>query len=324
MADVKWIKLATNIFDNRKIKMIESLPEGYAVIVVWLKLLCLAGNINDTGMIYFTKEIPYTDQMLATQFNMPLTTVQLAFKTFQQFGMIEIVDNVLHISNWEKYQNVEGMEKIREQNRKRVAEHRARKKQALLEESSRDSNVTVTQGNAIEGEEERRKKKEDKELDKEGEGKENSKESGTPPHPQQIIDLFNSICVSFPPVQFMTANRKQAIEETLNTYTIDHFKQCFEIAENSAFLKGENKRDWAATFDWLITEENMAKVLEGNYNDKKKDCGSFDTNEFFEAALRRSCREYVADGEAEKKTVKTAGEDDAIRERAERLKERLG
>ena len=121
MADVKWIKLVTNVFDNRKIKQIEILPEGDTIIVIWMKLLCLAGNINDKGYIYFTDEIPYTEQMLATQFNRPLPIVQLALRTFQSFGMIEIIDDIIHISSWEKYQNIEGMEKIKEQNRLRQA-----------------------------------------------------------------------------------------------------------------------------------------------------------------------------------------------------------
>lgn len=63
MAEVKWIKIATEIFDNRKIKQIENLPDGDSIIVIWFKLLCLAGNINDNGMVYFTQEIPYTEQM---------------------------------------------------------------------------------------------------------------------------------------------------------------------------------------------------------------------------------------------------------------------
>ena len=132
MAEVKWIKLATNIFDNRKIRQIECLPDGYAVIVVWVKLMCLAGNINDNGLVYFTKEIPYTEQMLATQFNMPLTTVQLALRTFEQFGMVEVIDNILHISNWEKYQSVDKLSEIREYNR--LAKQKSRAKQKLLKD----------------------------------------------------------------------------------------------------------------------------------------------------------------------------------------------
>ena len=142
MAEVKWIKIVTNIFDNRKIKQIETLPDGDTIIIIWFKLLCLTGQINDKGLVYLTQEVPYTEEMLSTEFNRPLKTIQLAMRTFQSFGMIEIIDNIYHISNWENYQNVEGMEKIREQTRKRVAKYR--EKQKLL-----PSNDTVTLRNAI-------------------------------------------------------------------------------------------------------------------------------------------------------------------------------
>ena len=130
MADVKWIKLATQVFENRKIRQIECLPEGDSIIVIWFKLLCLAGNINDDGLVYFTKEIPYTDQMLATQFNRPLTTVQLAIRTFEQFGMVEVIDNLLHVSNWEKYQSIDRLSELREYNR--LAKQKSRAKRKLL------------------------------------------------------------------------------------------------------------------------------------------------------------------------------------------------
>ncbi len=140
MADVKWIKMTTNLFENRKIRQIECLPDGDSIIVIWVKLLCLAGNINDSGMVYFTKEIPYTDQMLATQFNRPLTTVQLALNTFEKFGMITIIDNILHVSNWEKYQSVDRLAEIREYNR--IAKQKSRAKQKLLENNVNDMSMT--------------------------------------------------------------------------------------------------------------------------------------------------------------------------------------
>ena len=150
MADVKWIKIAVDIFDNRKIKQIESMPDGESLLIIWFKLLCLAGNVNDGGLIYLTKEIPYTDEMLATQFNKPLANVRLALKTFEAFGMIEIINNMILLSSWEKYQNTDKLAEIREQTRKRVAKHREKAK--LLEdgngESSVTGSVTVTGGNA--------------------------------------------------------------------------------------------------------------------------------------------------------------------------------
>lgn len=176
MSEIKWIKITTDIFENRKIRQIESLPDGDAIIVIWLKLLTLAGSINDQGQIYFTQEIPYTEEMMATQFNRPLSTVKLALKVFVEFGMIDVIDDILKISNWEKYQNVDGLDRIREQTRKRVAKHR--EKQKMLEvreigeiaqsvtECNVTSNVTVTQCNAIEEEEDK-----DKDIDKERERK---------------------------------------------------------------------------------------------------------------------------------------------------------
>lgn len=151
MEEVKWIKLCTDVFDNRKIRQIESLPNGDTLIVIWFKLLTLAGVINDGGAIYFTKDIPYTDQLLSTAFNRPLATIQLALSIFQQFGMISVTDSVIQVSNWEKYQNAAGLDKIREQTRKRVARHREKQKMLPAGEGRNVTcNATVTQGNATE------------------------------------------------------------------------------------------------------------------------------------------------------------------------------
>ena len=148
MAEIRWIKIVTNIFDNRKIKQIETLPDGDTIIVIWFKLLCLTGQINDNGCVYLTQEVPYTEEMLSTEFNRPLKTIQLAMSTFQAFGMIEIIDNIYHISNWENYQNIEGMERVREQTRNRVAKFRERQKEQKLLNESKDVTENVTLRNA--------------------------------------------------------------------------------------------------------------------------------------------------------------------------------
>lgn len=149
MSDIKWIKISTDIFDNRKIKQIEHMPEGDALIVIWFKLLILAGDTNDGGQVYLTQEIPYTEPLLANQFNRPLTLIQLALRTFEQFNMIEIIDDIIHISNWEKYQNIDGMERIREQNRLRKQAQRERERIAMSDVTllSRDTSRDVTEQN---------------------------------------------------------------------------------------------------------------------------------------------------------------------------------
>lgn len=141
MNDIRWIKLSTDLFNNRKILQIEQLPDGDTLIVIWLKLLILAGKINDDGLIYFTPDIPYTDEIMAHEFQRPITTIRLALNTFQRFGMIEIVDDVIEVSNWQRYQSTEGLERVREQNRIRKQNQRLREHE---KKAAQDGNLTVT------------------------------------------------------------------------------------------------------------------------------------------------------------------------------------
>lgn len=132
MADINWIKLRVDMFDDEKIKIIQSMPEGDAILVIWIRIIALAGKCNAKGLVLIEDEFPYSDEMLATIFNKPLATVRLALGTFEKFRMIERTEKGIYISNFEKHQNTEGMEKIREQARIRKQRERE-KKRALLE-----------------------------------------------------------------------------------------------------------------------------------------------------------------------------------------------
>lgn len=249
MADVKWIKICTDIFDDEKMILIESMPEADGIIVIWFKLLCMAGKQNNSGVFMLNDKIAYTDEMLATVFRRPLNTVRLALKTFENYGMVEIVDNVFTIPNWEKHQSLDKLEAAREQTRMRVAAYRERQK--LLVDCNANCNVTVTECNATDKDIE-----EDKDTDK------NRIDY------KAIIDCYNDTCVSFPKVKALSDSRKKSIKARLNTYSIEDMETVFEKAEASDFLKGKNDRNWQANFDWLMKDSNFAKVLDGNYDNK--------------------------------------------------------
>ena len=85
---------------------------------------------------------------------------------------------------------------------------------------------------------------------------------------QQIADMYNNTCVSFPRLQKLSDSRKKMIKARLNTYSIEDIQRAFELAEESDFLKGQNNRNWSATFDWMMKDTNLAKILEGNYSNK--------------------------------------------------------
>lgn len=270
MAEVKWIKIVTDIFDDEKVLLIETLPEPDGLIVIWFKLLCLAGKQNNSGVFLMNNKIPYTEEMLAAIFRRPLNTVKLALQTFENFGMIEIVDGVITIPNWDKHQRLDQLEMAKEQTRQRVAKHRA--KQKLLasgEEENNDvtlRNVTqplhVTQCNA--NRIDKNRLEEDKNKNR------IDKEKDIIPY-EQIIDLYHSICVSLPKIIKLNDTRKKSIKARWNEYKdIQVFKDLFNMIEESDFLTGRNTSGWQANLDWIMKGNNMVKILEGNYKNKPK------------------------------------------------------
>ena len=133
--ELKWIKLCTNIFDDEKIALIESMPDADSIIVIWFKILCLSGKQNNCGVLMLSDRIPYTEEMLATIFRRPISTVRLALTTFESFGMIAIVNGTITIPNWDKHQSLDVAEKQREQSRVRMAKYRERQKSIAASET---------------------------------------------------------------------------------------------------------------------------------------------------------------------------------------------
>ncbi len=321
MADVKWIKLKVGMFDGMSFKKIKRAKIGGEsfrdkLTAVWFELMDFAGRCNHEGAFISPREIPFYELSdIATMIDREEEELRLCMAFFINEGMISVIDDVYMLSNWSEYQNIEGLEKIKEQNRLRQAKFK--QKQKLLANNVTDNvtdNVAITQGNATD-------KEIEIEIEQEIEEKRKEERKLKGMHIekidyQQIVDLFNTICVSFPSVRSLSDARKKAIKARLNTYTVDDFKQCFENAEASSFLKGSNNRNWTATFDWLIKDQNMAKVLDGNYADKgASGNSSFNEKEFIEAAIVR--------GWNEKEPPKTAADDENIKARADALKQQF-
>ncbi len=168
MNDIKWIKITTDMFDNRKVKHLRKLPQGDSLVLIWVMLLTMAGRCNAGGMIFLTENIPYTTKMLADELDYEESTVILALEAFERLGMVRNQDDFLVIAGWDEYQNIGGMDKVKEQNKIRKQNQRNREKTALSEKTdsaneettasnektdvsntvsrdmSRDSHVTVT------------------------------------------------------------------------------------------------------------------------------------------------------------------------------------
>lgn len=127
--DIQWIKLSVKWYKSDDILLIRNLPDGDEIALMFVMLLAMAGDRNQGGTI------PYTDDELASLLQIPVTTVRMGLSVMEGKNMIDWEDGLLHITNWDKYQSVEGMEKIKEQNRIRKARQRERQK-ALSAEST--------------------------------------------------------------------------------------------------------------------------------------------------------------------------------------------
>lgn len=152
--DVKWVKLTTDMFDNRKIKHLRRLPDGNNIVLIWVMLLTMAGRCNSNGMIFLTENIPYTPKMLADELDFEENTVILALQALENLDMIVTDGKFFSIAGWEEYQNIEGMDKIREQNRLRQKKWYDKQKALSASDDSPNvrPNATVTLPNGTEEE----------------------------------------------------------------------------------------------------------------------------------------------------------------------------
>lgn len=137
---------------------------------------------------------------------------------------------------------------------------RPRKTQGFLENPTVFSETQKTQGKG-KGEEEYIKKDISNEI---------SQKDRFPY--KEITDLYNQICTDLPACVKLSESRKKAIRARISSgYTVEDFKTLFQKTKDSSFLAGRNNRNWIASFDWLIKDGNMAKVLDGNYDDRSQE-----------------------------------------------------
>ena len=115
MAEVKWVKLTTDMFDNRKIRYLRTLPEGNSMVLIWVMLITMAGRCNAGGKIFLTENIPYTPKMLADELDFEENTVRLALEALARLNMIVTCpEGFFSIANWEEYQNADRLAELRE------------------------------------------------------------------------------------------------------------------------------------------------------------------------------------------------------------------
>lgn len=303
MADDKkyyYLKLKDDFFTDEAMIILQGMPDGYIYSDILMKLYLR--SLKSQGRLMFNDLIPYTPDILAQLVRHQVGTVEKALDIFERLGLIEILDNgaifMLNIQNFIGKSSTEA-------DRKREYRARIEQEKQLLITGQASGQMSGQNSPEIEIEREI-----DIEIEKERESPKITC--------QQIADLYNDTCVSFPRLKTLSDTRKKAIKARLKTYTLEDFKTLFLKAEASGFLKGSNDRNWSATFDWLIKDNNMAKVLEGNYDDKPKQNGK--RKEIIPSWMSKNQQEYDFE---ELENDLLANKSD-LTQRVEELKRRIG
>ena len=263
---VKWIKIVTDIFDDEKILLIENMPDGDCIIVLWFKLLCLAGKQNNGGVFVLADTIPYTDEMLATIFRRPLNTVRMALEVFERFGMIERIENVITIPNWGKHQSLDSTEKRRE--RDRIYQQNRRNALRSLGNPTESPDNRPTSADASPDvallEEER-----EEDIEEDIILSDTNVSDCQTKFVRRAVEAWNQIGVSSVSKLKAGSTRYKMLNARIKEYGIDKVLEAIEKVKNSRFLQGSNDRGWVISFDWFIKPNNFVKVLDGNYDNRK-------------------------------------------------------
>ena len=256
MADVKWIKITTDIFDDEKILLIESLPDAYSIIVVWFKLLCLAGKQNNSG-VFLMGRIAYTDKMLATIFRMKESTVSLALRTFEEFGMIEVIDGVITIPKWGKHQSLDQLEKKRISQREYMKAYREKQKLLASNDDCKANGKANGKANVSRPEEDIER---ERELEEEREDIYSGGAANNPPKPSKpprsrfsppTVEEVRAYCI-----------------ERVNNVDPDRFVDYYS---SNGWMVGKSKmKDWKAAVRTWEKNDRQPTVRQPQYSRQSK------------------------------------------------------
>lgn len=247
-----WLKLMSDFFAQPRIKKLRRIAGGDTYTIIYQKLQLL--SLNDNARLYYEGIEPTFAEELALTIDEDADNVDVTMKYLLSHGLIEPISESEYLLT--ETERLIGSECY---SAERVRRHRQAK--AL------QCNGDVTGCNAIET---ACNEEIEKDIEKEKEGDREKRERRDRVDYQLIADMYNDTCVSFPAIKSLSESRKKAIKARLRSYSVDDFQRLFEMAEESDFLKGQNNRNWSATFDWLIKDGNMAKVLDGNYRNKNQ------------------------------------------------------
>jgi len=154
MRERKYIKFRVDMHEDTKFKIIDRKPERDVIHYIWNRIVMLAGKVNLEGDLYLSKNIPYTIETLAIEFNRDIAQIKLSLDVFIELEMIEITeDKIYRVKNFAKHQNIKVKEKSISENKdydvkKIEVQQNDNSKVATNEYASKESHNKISENEA--------------------------------------------------------------------------------------------------------------------------------------------------------------------------------
>lgn len=265
MAGLTWVKLNIDMFDNRKIKYLRTLPDGDKIVLIWVMLLTIAGRCNAGGRIFLTEDVPYTPNMLADELGFDVSTVNLAADKMKKLDMVYFDDDVFMINGWEEYQNSEAQLRAKE-SRSAINRRYYEKRKALLAEKSESESLKTSYKIS--------EKSESDATDIRYKNKDSLIVSNDTicrtKDVRRIVEAWNSLGLQ--QLQKVTSDSKRGgmLRARVNEYGVDAVLKAIDNIRESPYLKGQSNSGWVITFEWFVKPNNFIKVYENAYKEGRK------------------------------------------------------
>ena len=248
----RWLRLMTDFFSQPRIKKLRRMKDGDTFVLIYLKMQLL--SLQADGVLFYEGVEPSFSEELALVLDESEEKVSEVIRFLESQDMlIQMEDNSFALPETQGLVGSEGY------SAERMRRYRERKKVSLCDATGTKCDETSSLGgvNVIGDDEEERKSKRKKRIEKDS------------INFQQIADSFNLLCPSLPRVNRLSDARKRSISARLRGgYSVEDLDRAFKLTESSDFLTGKNDRGWRASFDWVLKESNITKILDGQYENR--------------------------------------------------------
>lgn len=247
-----WLKLQKDFFTQPKIKKLRKIAGGDTYTIIYLKMQLL--SLSNGGKLFFDGIEESFSEEIALTIDEDPDNVKVTVQYLLSQGLIEPCSET-------EFLMTETQSLICSESESAERVRASRKNKAL----QCNTNVTECNNNV-------QKCNTDIDIDIELDNRDRVRDKTDSKISYQLIaDTFNDICKSFDRVERISDSRKEDIDAACKKFGFEQIRTAFAKAENSKFLKGEECKGaykFKANFNWIIKEENLKKILGGNFDNE--------------------------------------------------------